>query len=88
MAAGLIWPSNLSVFTTTTSKPNESESDMKHTEHEYIDLGYRYEQAKSPQAGQAVASAIRTLMEAEEVYDRAEARHLVERGRQEARATA
>jgi hypothetical protein len=58
---------------------------MRHTEHEYIDLGYRYERAKSPQAGQAVASAIRNLLEHEEIEDRAEARHLVERGRQEAR---
>ena len=88
MAASLIWPSNLSDFTTTTFNPNESESDMRHTEHEYIDLGYRYEQAKSPQAGQAVASAIRALLESESIEERADARHLVERGRQEARATA
>ncbi len=88
MAASLIWPSNLSVSMTTTSKPNESESDMKPAEVQYISLGYKYEQAKSPAAGQATAQAIRTLMEQEAIEDRAEARYLVERGRQEARATA
>jgi hypothetical protein len=59
---------------------------MKHSEVQYITLGFKYERAKSPEAGQAVANAIRTLMEAEDIDDRAEARHLVERGRQEARA--
>jgi len=61
---------------------------MKHAEVQYISLGYKYEQAKSPASGQAAAQAIRTLMEEEAIEDRAEARHLVERGRQEARATA
>lgn len=60
---------------------------MKHTEHQYIDLGYRYERAKSADAGQAAAQAIRTLLESETIEDRTEARHLVERGRQEARTT-
>jgi hypothetical protein len=59
---------------------------MKHSEVQYITLGYKYEQAQSSEAGQAVANAIRTLMEAEEIDDRAEARYLIERGRQEARA--
>ena len=58
---------------------------MKHTEAQYIGLGYRYEQAKSPEAGQAVAQAIRALMESERIEDRADARYLVDRGRQEAR---
>ena len=58
---------------------------MKHTESEYINLGYRYERAKSHEAGQAAAQAIRTLLEAESIEDRTEARYLVERGRQEAR---
>lgn len=61
---------------------------MKHTEHQYIDLGYRFEKATSPAAGQATAQAIRTLLEAETIEDRTEARYLVERGRQEARETA
>ena len=58
---------------------------MKHTEYEYIDLGYRYEKATSHASGQAAAQAIRTLLESENIEDRAEARQLVERGRQEAR---
>jgi len=58
---------------------------MKHTEAQYISLGYRYERAQSPSAGQAAAQAIRTLLEAETIEDRTEGRRLVERGRQEAR---
>jgi hypothetical protein len=58
---------------------------MKHAEVQYISLGFKYEKTQTPEAGQAVASAIRNLMESEEIEDRAEARHLVERGRQEAR---
>ena len=58
---------------------------MKHAQADYINLGYRYEKATSRDAGQAAAQAIRTLLEAETIEDRTEARYLVERGRQEAR---
>lgn len=58
---------------------------MKHTEHQYIDLGYRFEKATTPETGQAIAQAIRSLLEAETIEDRTEGRRLVERGRQEAR---
>lgn len=58
---------------------------MKHAEVQYISLGFKYERAQSPSAGQAAAQAIRMLMESETIEDRAEARYLVERGRQEAR---
>ena len=58
---------------------------MKHAEVQYISLGFKYERAQSPEAGQAVAQAIRTLIEGERVEDRADARYLVDRGRQEAR---
>ena len=61
---------------------------MKHTESQYINLGFKYEKAQSPAAGQAAAQAIRTLLEGEEIDDRAQARYLVERGRQEARGVA
>lgn len=61
---------------------------MKHTESEYINLGYKYERATSLAAGQAAAQAIRALLEAERIDDRAEARQLVERGRLEARQVA
>jgi hypothetical protein len=42
-------------------------------------------EATSHEAGQAAAQAIRTMLEAETIEDRTEARYLVERGRQEAR---
>jgi hypothetical protein len=58
---------------------------MKHTEHTYIDLGYRYEAAKSVQAGTAIAWTFRGLLASERIEAWAEARHLVDRGRQEAR---
>jgi len=58
---------------------------MKHAEVQYISLGFKYEQAQTPSAGQAAAQAIRSLLEAETIEDRTEARYLVERGRQEAR---
>jgi hypothetical protein len=55
------------------------------TDAQYMDLGYRYEKAKTAGAAQAVAQAIRALIEAEKIEDRAEARYFVDRGRQEAR---
>jgi len=61
---------------------------MKHTEAQYITLGYKYERAKSPEAGQAAAQAIRSLIEDEAIDDRADARYLIERGRKEARDVA
>jgi hypothetical protein len=61
---------------------------MKHTEHQYITLGYKYERAKSPDVGKAVAEAIRNLLESESIDDRTEARHLIDQGRKEARTTA
>lgn len=61
---------------------------MKHTEHQYITLGYKYERAQSSDAGKAVAEAIRNLLESESINDRSDARNLVEQGRKEARATA
>jgi hypothetical protein len=50
-----------------------------------MDLGYRYEKAKTAEAAQAAAKAIRKAVEAEKIEDRAEARYFVDRGRQEAR---
>ena len=58
---------------------------MKHAAVQYISLGFKYERAQTPSAGQAAAQAIRSLLEAETIEDRTEARYLVERGRQEAR---
>lgn len=55
---------------------------MQHTEHEYIQAGYRYEKGQTP------AETLRRMIESELIDDRAEARRLIEQGRQEARATA
>ena len=52
---------------------------MKHTEADYINAGYLYEKGK--RAGEA----LRTMLEAEKIEDRTEARKLIEQGRTEAR---
>lgn len=52
---------------------------MTHTEHAYIQAGYRYERGQTP------AETLRRMIEAEHIEDRAEARRLIEQGRQEAR---
>lgn len=52
---------------------------MTHTEHEYIEAGYRFEK------GQTAAETLRHMIEAEDIDDRAEARRLIEQGRREAR---
>ena len=54
---------------------------MKHTEAEYINAGHAYERGKK------AAETLRHMLEAETVDDRAEARRLIEQGRQEARST-
>lgn len=58
---------------------------MKHTEHSYIEAGYKYEKAITPAAAAARAQAIRVMLESEKIDDHAEARRLIEQGRQEAR---
>ena len=60
---------------------------MIHSEHKYIDLGYRFEKADSmsPALARSIAADIRRYIESERVEDRAEARRLVEQGRKEAR---
>ena len=52
---------------------------MQHTEHAYIDAGYRYER------GSIQADKLRSMIESERVEDRAEARRLIALGRAEAR---
>jgi hypothetical protein len=59
---------------------------MKHPEADYINAGHRYEKARSPAQVAAASQAIRVLLETEKPHDQTEARHLIERGRQEARA--
>lgn len=58
---------------------------MKYPEAAYINAGHAYERAKTPAATQARAQVIRTMLEAETIDDRTEARRLVDTGRQEAR---
>jgi hypothetical protein len=58
---------------------------MKQPDAQYIALGYKYEKAKTVGAAQAAAKAIRALIEAERIEDRAKARYFMDRGRQEAR---
>jgi hypothetical protein len=58
---------------------------MKQTEHAYTEAGHRYERARTPGQVAAASQAIRTLLESEKPHDQTEARHLIERGRQEAR---
>ena len=53
---------------------------MKHTEHDYIRAGYRYER------GQIPAESLRHMIEQEHPDDKTEARRLIEQGRIEARA--
>ena len=52
---------------------------MKHTEHAYIEAGYKYER------GRIAAETLRHMIESEHRDDRAEARRLIEQGRTEAR---
>jgi len=52
---------------------------MKHTEHEYITAGFKFEKGKTP------AENLRAMIEAESIEDRAEARRLIDQGRNEAR---
>ena len=52
---------------------------MNHPENAYIQAGYRYERGQTP------AETLRRMIESEHIEDRAEARRLIEQGRQEAR---
>jgi hypothetical protein len=52
---------------------------MMHTEAEYINAGHRYERGATP------AETLRRMIEAERIEDRAEARRLIQQGREEAR---
>ena len=54
---------------------------MKYSESEYINAGFAYERGRKP------GETLRKMLEAEHIDERAEARHLIERGRAEARLT-
>ena len=70
------------------ANPNESESDMKHAQADYINAGYRYEKATNADKARAVAEGIRKMLQEERIDEQADARYFVERGRKEARETA
>lgn len=63
---------------------------MKHAQADYINAGYKFEQAiianKSANDIIARSQAIRLMLETEAIDEHADARYLVERGRQEARS--
>jgi hypothetical protein len=61
---------------------------MKHAEADYINAGYKYESAKTPDKARAVAQTIRKMLDEETIEDQQNARYLIERGRQEARSDA
>ena len=52
---------------------------MNHAPAQYINAGFSYELGKTP------AQTLRTMLEAESIDDRTEARKLIETGRNEAR---
>lgn len=58
---------------------------MKHTEHDYIQAGYRVEKAKTPSAYTAETQRIRMMLESETIEDQTEARRLIALGIAEAR---
>tara|TARA_R110000868_G_scaffold102699_1_gene282987 strand:- start:12494 stop:12691 length:198 start_codon:yes stop_codon:yes gene_type:complete len=61
---------------------------MKHTESAYINAGARFERVQSTAATLAAAAALRAMLDAETLDDRAEARRLIEQGRAEIRLSA
>lgn len=61
---------------------------MRHSEHAYVDIGYRFEKAcrMSVSWTRSLAAEIRRMLESEALDDQREARRLIESGRQEARS--
>lgn len=59
---------------------------MKHSESDYVNAGYRIERAKTPSAYMAETSRVRAMLESETIEDQTEARRLIARGIEEARA--
>ena len=57
---------------------------MNYTAADYITVGYNYEKAAT---STAQAIIIRRMLESEQIDERAEARYLIEQGREEARLT-
>ena len=60
---------------------------MRHAESDYINAGYRYEKASTPNAGIAEAQRMRAMIESEHPDEQSEARRLIAQGINEARQT-
>ncbi len=58
---------------------------MKLPEATYLQAGYAYERAKTIESSRAMADTLRRMIEDETIDERAEARRLIELGREEAR---
>ena len=58
---------------------------MKHPENDYIQAGYQYERAPTPNMAIAIASRMRVMIESEHPDEQAEARRLIALGIDEAR---
>lgn len=58
---------------------------MKHSENDYVQAGYRYEQAPTPNMAIAIASRMRAMIESEHPDEQSEARRLIAQGIDEAR---
>ena len=60
---------------------------MKHLENEYIQAGFEYERAPTPNTAIAIASRMRMMIESEHPDEQSEARRLIALGIDEARQT-
>ena len=60
---------------------------MKHAENDYIQAGYQYERAPTPNMAIAIASRMRAMIESERPDEQTEARRLIALGIDEARQT-
>lgn len=58
---------------------------MKHTEHDYIEAGYRIERTKTPTDYAIQTQRVRVMLESETIEDQTEARRLIAQGIEEAR---
>lgn len=58
---------------------------MKHPENDYINAGYQYERAPTPNMAIAIASRMRMMIESEHPDEQADARRLIAQGIDEAR---
>jgi hypothetical protein len=61
---------------------------MNHPEAHYIETGYRYERISVPANRIKRAQQLQALIAAEDPADKAQARQLIQRGRQEFQTTA